>query len=327
MKFEKEDLLLLYRNMLLARKTDEMVISGLMSGKVPSFFHSGQGQEATAIGGVTFLKKSDWLICSHRGHGMMQSIGKGMSIAEMIGEHYCKTAGCCQGVSASHIADKNLRNPGAAGTIGYNFTLAAGIGIALKKDGKGDVVVCYFGDGTAARGTLHESFNLAAIMKLPIVWVCENNGYAIHTPLSLGNAKPDIADLAYGYGMPGVVVDGQDVVAVAEGVMSAVERARAGEGPSLVECKTFRFRPHSEGMAILDGAVKIPDEIVADWRKKDPIVLFRNKLLDLKILDKALDESMDKETTETVVAAEKIAMQSPAPDPSVMLQKFYLYAE
>ncbi len=327
MEFKKEDLLLLYRNMLLARKTDEMMVNGIMLGKVPSFFHSGQGHEATAVGGVTFLRKSDWLICSHRGHGLMQSIAKGMSIAEIIGEHYCKTAGCCKGVSAGHLADMKVGNPGAAGTLGYSFTLAAGVGIALKKNGKGEVVVCYFGDGTAGRGTLHESFNMAAIMKLPVVWVCENNGYAIHTPLSVGTAKANIADLAYGYGMPGMVVDGQDVVAVAEAVMSAVERARAGEGPALIECKTYRFRPHSEGLDILDGAEKIPAEVIANWKKKDPIVLFRNKLLDLKILDKAEDDSIDKETTEAVAAAEKIAAQSPMPDPSTIMQKFYLYAE
>lgn len=327
MKFKDEDLLLLYRNMLLARKTDEMMVDGIMSGKVPAFFHSGQGDEATAVGGSTFLRKSDWIISGVRGHGVMQYIAKGMSMAEIIGEHYCKTAGCCSGVTGSHLVDSKVGIPGATGTLGYSFTLAAGIGIALKKDGKGDVIVCYFGDGTAARGTLHESFNMAAIMKLPIVWVCENNGIAIHTPLSVGTAKADIADLAYGYGMPGVVVDGQDVVAVAEAVMSAVDRARAGEGPSLVECKTYRFRPHNEGLAVLYGAEKVPEAEIAEWKKKDPILLFRNKLLDLKILDKEKDANIDRETTEAVAAAEKIAMQSPMPDPAIIMQKNYLYAE
>jgi len=323
MKFEKEDLLKLYRNMVLVRKMDELMVEGLMQGKVPGFWHSGQGDEATAVGGVTFLRKDDWVVGGVRSHGTMQAIAKGMTVKEIYAEHCGKRAGCCGGWSGFHTANLDLGVPGMCGTVGSTFPIAVGIGIACKKKGKGSVMVAYFGDGGSGRGTLHESFNMAAIMKLPVVWVCENNQLAIFMPVTEHSASKDIADLAYGYGMPGVVVDGQDVVAVAEAVMSAVERARAGEGPSLVECKTYRFRPHNEGIPILRGTTPIPEEELAAWRSRDPIVLFRNKLIERGIFTAAEAEQIDRQIQAEVDQAEKEAMESGVPDPNEMFQSLY----
>jgi len=323
MKFEKEDLLKLYQNMVLVRKMDEIMVEGLMQGKVPGFWHSGQGDEATAVGGCSFLRQDDWVMGGVRSHGTMQAIAKGMSVKDVYAEHCGKDAGCCGGWSGFHTANLELGVPGSCGTVGSTFPLAVGLGISCKKKGKGAVVVAYFGDGASGRGTLHESFNMAATMKLPIVWVCENNQLAIFMPATEHSASKDIADLAYGYAMPGVVIDGQDVVAVAEAVMSAVERARAGDGPSLVECKTYRFRPHNEGIPILRGTEPVPEEELAEWRSKDPIILFRNKLVERGIFTAADAEKIDKQIQADVDQAEKETMAAGVPDPAKMLQCLY----
>ncbi|MBN1613543.1 MAG: thiamine pyrophosphate-dependent dehydrogenase E1 component subunit alpha [Deltaproteobacteria bacterium] len=323
MKLEKEDLLKLYRNLVLIRKTDEVMVDGLMQGKIPSFWHSGQGNEAVVAGGTTFLKKGDWVIGGVRGHGAHQAILKGMTPESVYAEHCCKATGCCGGWSGFHTSDLDLGIPGSCGTVGSSFPLATGIGIALKKKDKGDVMVCYFGDGASGRGTLHESFNMAAIMKLPIVWICENNGFAIYMSVTTASASKDIADLAYGYGMPGVVVDGQDVVAVCEAVMSAVEKARAGEGPSLVECKTHRFRPHNEGIPILRGTEPIPEAEIQEWLDRDPIVLFRNKLIERGIFSAAEADKIDQEVVAEMAAMDKAVTACGVADPAVMFKSLY----
>jgi pyruvate dehydrogenase E1 component alpha subunit len=327
MKFEKKNLLKLYRNMVLARKTDEAVVDGIKAGRVISFFHSGQGHEATAVGGTTFLRKGDWVMSGVRGHGVGQSISRGMNPRFFLAEHCGKATGCCSGWSGFHTADLELGLPGYWGTVGTTFPITVGLGIACKKKGQGNIVVSYFGDGASGRGTLHESFNMAAIMKLPVVWVCENNLLAITMPVEQAVAAKDIADLAYGYNMPGVVVDGQDVIAVCEAVMSAVDRARSGEGPSLVECKTFRFRAHNEGGTMIRGYKPIPEEEIAGWRSKDPIVLFRNKLVEQGIVTRGEAETIDREIATEIEAAEKFVVESPIPDPQVMFKSLYAEEE
>jgi acetoin:2,6-dichlorophenolindophenol oxidoreductase subunit alpha len=318
-----EDLLKLYRNMVLCRKMDEAMVEGLNSGKVPGFWHSGQGNEATAVGGSTFLRKTDWVMDGARAHGGMQYVAKGMTVTALLGEHCAKSSGCCSGWSGFHSADADLGVPGACGTVGSTFPIAVGLAISCQYKGQGDVVVAYFGDGASGRGTLHEGFNMAAIMRLPIVWVCEKNGFAIFMPVTDHSASKDIADLAYGYGMPGVVVDGQDVVAVAEAVMSGVERARAGEGPSLVECKTYRFRSHNEGTPILRFTELIPEAELAEWRSKDPILLFRQKLMDRGLLTAAEVEKIEKEADEVIAEADRVVTASPISDPEDMFKSLY----
>jgi len=250
MTLEKEQLVTLYTNMVRARKADEVIVKGLSEGKVVSFYHSGQGEEAVGVGGCAFLRKDDYIYAQHRGHGIAHVLSKGASPKGFIAEHYGKATGACGGIAGFHFAEPELGMFGGAGTIGSTFPMALGWGLAAHKRGQGQVVLAFFGDGASNRGTLHEAMNLASVWKLPIVWVCHNNLYAQFMPIKDAYAKEDIADLAAGYGMPGVVVDGQDVIAVHETVQAAVERARNGEGPSLVECKTYRYRSHSEGADI-----------------------------------------------------------------------------
>jgi TPP-dependent pyruvate/acetoin dehydrogenase alpha subunit len=234
---------------------------------------------------------------------------------------------------ASYLRDDDYLYPhhrghAIAGTIGGMFPLAVGWGIAAKKNNRGQVVVCFFGDGSSNRGTLHEGMNLAAVWKLPIVWACDNNLYAQFTPLKDTYARKDVADLAAPYDMPAVVVDGQDVLAVHEAIQAAVARARAGKGPSMVEVKTYRYRAHAEGMPDVSHADPRPKEEIEAWKKRDPVKLFREKLLDMDTLAQADVERIEKETDAEIEALDKLAMESPYPDtkdPAIL--DTWLYSE
>jgi len=325
MTLEKEQLLRLYSNMVRARKLDETVVKGVAEGKTVAFFHSGQGEEAVGVGGCTFLREDDYIYPHHRGHGAAHTVSKGMSPQRFIAEHYGKATGCAGGIAGFHAVDPDVGILGAAGTIGSQFPVSLGWGLAAKKRGTGQVAVCFFGDGSSNRGTLHESMNLAAVWKLPIVWVCHNNLYAQFMPIKDAYAKENIADLAGSYGMPGEVVDGQDVVAVHEAVQAAVARARAGEGPSLIECKTYRYRAHVEGVPDISHAEPRPAEEVEAWKKRDPIKLFGERLLEQGLLSQDDKDRIDREIAAEIDEAERFAMDSPAPDPAILEQ--VLYAE
>lgn len=324
MALKKEQLIKLYTNLVRSRKLDEVVVKGLSEGKVVGFFHSGQGEEAVGVGGCTFLRKDDYVYVHHRGHGIPYALSKGAPAREFLAEHYGKATGAAGGIAGFHAAYPELGILGAAGTIGCEFPFSVGWALAAKKRGKGQVVVCFFGDGASNRGTLHEAMNMAAVWKLPVVWVCQNNLYAQFMPIKDAFPREDIADLAAGYGMPGVVVDGQDVIAVYEAIQAAVDKARAGDGPSMVECKTYRYRSHSEGADIAHYSPRPAEEIEA-WKKRDPIKLFQEKLLQQGVLKQADVERIDAEATKEMEAAEKFAMESPIPTPDV-LEK-YLYAD
>ena len=323
MKLEKEQLIKLYTTMVRARKADEMCIKGLSEGKVVCFFHSGQGEEAVGVGACTFLRKDDYLYPHLRGHGIAYSLAKGGSPKGHLAEHYGKATGSVGGIAGFHGAEPELGILGGAGTIGSQFPVSVGWGLAAKKRGKGQVVVCCFGDGSSNRGTLHEAMNLAAIWKLPIVWLCENNLYAQHMPIKDAYPREDIADLAAGYNMPGVVVDGQDVIAVHETVQAAVERARAGDGPSLIECKTYRYRTHTEGTPDIAHADPRPQEEIEAWKKRDPIKLFQEKLLEQGVLTQEDVERIDSEATAEMEEVERFAMESPVPSPDILEKILY----
>lgn len=323
MTLEKEQLTKLYTNLARARKLDETVLKGIAEGKTVAFFHSGQGEEAVGVGGCTFLRVDDYIYPHHRGHGVAHTISKGMSPKAFLAEHFGKATGAAGGIAGFHAVDPEVGIMGAAGTIGSQFPVSLGWGLAAKKRGKEQVVVCFFGDGSSNRGTLHEAMNLAAVWKLPIVWVCHNNLYAQFMPIKDAYAKENIADLAAGYGMPGVVVDGQDVIAVHEAVQAAVARARAGEGPSLVECKTYRYRAHVEGVPDVSHAEPRPAEEVEAWKKRDPIVLFREKLLEQGVLSQDDVERIEREVAEEMEQAERFAMDSPVPDPAILKEVLY----
>jgi len=288
-----------------------------------SFFHSGQGEEAVGVGGCSFLNEDDYVYGQHRGHGIAHLLAKGGSATQFLAEHYGKIDGSCRGISANHFCQPEIGMLGAAGTIGSAFPLSLGWALAAKKRGKRQVVLCFFGDGASNRGTLHEAMNLATLWKLPIVYVCHNNLYAQYTPIKDAYPREDIADLAGGYGIPGVIVDGQDVIAVHEAVQAAVARARSGEGPSLIECKTYRYRTHSEGVPDVSHADPRPPEEIEAWKKRDPIKLFGEALLAQGILSQDELDRIDKDVTAEVEAAEKAALESPVLDPATLETLIY----
>jgi len=323
MALDREQLLLLYTNLVRARKMDETVVKALQEGKVVSFYHSGQGSEAVGVGVCTFLRDDDYLYPHHRGHGLAYLIGKRGDVKAFLAEHYGKTTGMAGGMAGFHGVDPAHGIFGGGGTIGSQFPVSVGWALACKKNSRGQVTICAFGDGSSNRGTLHEAMNMAAVWKLPIVWVCENNLYAQFMPIKDAYPREDIADLAAGYDMPGVVVDGQDVIAVHEAAQAAVERARAGEGPSLIECKTYRYRSHSEGSRDVSHADLRPQEEIEAWKKRDPVKVFREKLVEQGVLTEADVERIDREADEWAAEIDRFATESPVPDASVLEKALY----
>jgi pyruvate dehydrogenase E1 component alpha subunit len=325
MALEKEQLLKLYGNMLRARRVDETIVRGIAEGKTASFFHSGQGEEAVGTGGCTFLRDDDYVYAQHRGHGIAHVIGKGGSPRQFIAEHFGKGTGSCLGIAANHYVEPERGMLGGAGTIGSAFPLSLGWALAAKKRGAGQVTVCFFGDGASNRGTLHEAMNLATLWKLPIVYVCHNNLYAQFMPIKDAYPREDIADIAAGYGIPGVIVDGQDVIAVHEVVQAAVARARAGEGPSLIECKTYRYRAHAEGVPDVSHADPRPPEEIEAWKRRDPIKLMGENLVQQGVATQDELDKIDAEASAEIQEAERFAMESALPDASLL--DGMLYAE
>ena len=323
MKLGNKELVTLYTNMLRARRADERVVKALQEGKVASFYHSGQGSEAVGVGCCSFLRNDDYLYPHHRGHGLAYILSKGASLRAFMAEHFGRATGMAGGVAGFHGVDPEHGIFGGGGTIGAQVPVSAGWGLGAKKNGRGQIAMCCFGDGSSNRGTLHEAMNLSAIWKLPIVWVCENNLYAQWMPIKDAYPREDIADLAHGYNFPGVVVDGQDVIAVHEAISAAVERARKGDGPSLIECKTYRYRAHSEGSQDIIHTDPRPVAEVEAWKKRDPIRLFQERLLKEGILTADDVERIEKAVMAEVDDAEKFALDSPRPDPSILPDLLY----
>ena len=323
MKFSKDDIIKLYTNLVRARAFDQLFIKRLSEGKLLGFYHPAEGGEAPGVGTCSFLRKDDILYPHHRGHGLPHTISKGADPKYYLAEHTGKATGSCGGMSTFHSYAEEYGLFGSAGTVGSGFPVSVGWGLAAKKNGKGQVVVCCFGDGTSNRGTWHEAALMVANWKLPVVWVCENNGMAQFVSVKNSHPVEDIASLAQGYGMPGVVVDGQDVVAVAEAVMAAVERARQGQGPSMVECKCLRFHAHALGIPDYVGADIRSQEEIAELRKRDPLELCRAKFLEQGILTQDDVDRIDREAAAECEAAERFADESPIPDPACIDTALY----
>jgi TPP-dependent pyruvate/acetoin dehydrogenase alpha subunit len=323
MKFSKKDLVTLYANLVRARAFDELFTSRLEQGKLLAFYHRSEGQEAPGVGACSFLRKDDILYHQHRGHGMPEMLSKGMDMKYFLAEHTGKSTGTCRGMSSFHGMDQEYHDFGFCGLIGSNFPVSVGYGLAAKKNNRGQVVVNLFGDGGSNRGTLHEAFLMSNNWKLPIVWICVNNGVAQFVPVKDSHPVEDIADLAKGYGMPGIVVDGQDVIAVAEVVNKAVELARKGKGPMLIECKAIRFCPHYISAPDMYGCEERSKEEIEELKKRDPIILCREKLLAQKILTKKSIENIDMEVAAELKTAEAFADESPIPDPNTFDQMLY----
>lgn len=322
-KLGKQDLLLLYRNLVRTRKFDELNIRMATEGKLLTFYHSCQGHEAIGVGACTGLRKDDYLYPHHRGHALPYAIAKGMDPRESIAEHLGRATGWGGGITGFHICVPEYGVLGVGGTIGSGFVLSAGFALAAKKRGAGQIAIMFTGDGGIQRGQFHEAANMASCWKLPVVWVVENNQMAWFTPYRDTSAVEDIATLAASYNMPGEIVDGMDVLAVHTAVQKAVERARNGEGPSLIECKTYRYRSHSEGRPDVSHYLPRSKEEIAKWKERDPVKLFEEKLLKEKVLTKMLVNKIAQECDEEALNAEKFGFESPFPDPSILSKIVY----
>lgn len=315
MTLSKENLITLYTNLVRTRAFDQTFVRRLSEGNLLGFFHPADGGEAPGVGACSFLRPDDYLYPHIRGHGLPHMIAKGVDPKYYLAEHCGKTTGCCGGLSTFHAVAPELGIMGAAGTIGSGFPVTVGFGLAAKKNKRGQIAMVCFGDGTSNRGTFHECALMVNNWKLPVVFVCENNGLGMFVSARDSHPVEDIASLAQGYGMPGVVVDGQDVIAVAEAVQLAVERARSGQGPSMIEAKCERFCPHAIGIPDYCGAnLRTDEEIKALREKRDPVKICQTKLLDQGVITPADVERIQAAALAEVAAAEAFVDESPVPD-------------
>jgi pyruvate dehydrogenase E1 component alpha subunit len=267
--FTPDDLKQALKRMYLVRFFEEGAEQAYMQGLTYGTMHLSIGQEATAIGATMALRLSDYITSTHRGHG--HCIGKGADPRMMFAEFFGKEEGYCHGRGGSmHIADPASGNLGANGIVGGGIPIAVGAALAAKQQGRDDVAVCFFGDGASNEGSFHESLNMAALWKLPVIFICENNKYGMSVSTARSMAVTQVAQRAAGYAMPGVTVDGNTVEDVAEAVLEAIARARRGDGPSLIECMTYRTRGHSRSDR---NRYRSKDEI-EEWKGRDPIPRF-----------------------------------------------------
>jgi pyruvate dehydrogenase E1 component alpha subunit len=311
------DLVDALRRMYLIRLFEETAESLYAQGKIHGTMHLSIGQEASAVGACLALRPDDYLLSTHRGHG--HCIAKGADPALMMAEFLGKEAGYCRGRGGSmHIADVEGGNLGANGIVAGGLPLSTGVGLSLQIEGAGRVCLTFFGDGAANEGAFHEALNLASIWELPVVYVCENNQYAMSMPVARSMGVARISDRAAAYGMPGVTVDGNDLLAVYEAVRAAVDRARAGGGPSLVEALTYRWRGHSKS----DRQRYRTLEERQAWEARDPIAALRRQLLAAGADEAALD-AIRAEVEATIAAAVDFAEAAADPDPAELLEGVY----
>lgn len=300
------------------RKFEEQAKESFAVGDVQGFVHLSNGEEAVPTGVSACLNEDDYITSTHRGHGHV--LAKGADPKIMLAELCGRVDGYNKGKGGSmHIANSKLGILGANGIVGAGQVIAAGAALAskIKKDRK--VTICYFGDGASNEGTFHEALNFAAVHKLPVVFACINNMYAISTRLHKSSNNINIADRAIGYGIPGVIVDGNDVEKVYEETKKAVDRARSGEGPTLMEYKTFKHRGHYEG----DPAPYRPEEELEEWLAKDPILLLRNRLLEQGIASEEEVAAVEKDTDDEIKAAHEFALESSFADEASVLKDLY----
>lgn len=318
MKVDKKECLELYRGMQRIRQFEDTAMKLSMNGEVPGFLHLYTGEEAIATGVCSNLRKDDYITSTHRGHGHIAA--KGGDLATMFAELLGKKTGYCHGKGGSmHIADPKLGILGANGIVGAGHEIAAGAGYGIQIRGTDQVCVCFFGDASTNQCTFHEGINVASVWKLPVVFVCENNLYGISVRQDRHQNIHDVADRAAAYGIPGIVVDGNDVLAVKEASAEAIDRARRGLGPTLIECKTYRHHGHFVG----DPANYRPKEEVEAWMQKDPIKLFPKYLLEHDICTEAELKHIEDDVAAQIEAGVKFAKESPYPDPEDALKDVY----
>jgi TPP-dependent pyruvate/acetoin dehydrogenase alpha subunit len=299
------------RQMLTIRHFEEGASADYHAGKIYGVVHCYIGEEAVAVGVCSALDRGDRVISTHRGHG--HCIAKGADLNRMMAELYGRQTGYCKGKGGSmHIADFGIGMLGANGIVAGGISIITGACLAAQMEGKGGVAVSFFGDGASNAGPFHECLNIAATWKLPMLYVCENNLHAAQTSAAATHALPDVAARAAGYGIPGIVVDGNDIFAVHQAASRAVDRARSGDGPTLIECKTYRQRAHTERKGQPDPRDKAEVEA---WKRKDPIVLLERRLMEQGDLDDAGLWSIEREVRDALEAAVAFAESSPFPLP------------
>jgi len=313
MNLNKDQQLEMYRRMQRIRQFEEAIRPQMEEGNIPGVCHTSCGQEAAIVGACMALRDDDSMTGTHRSHG--HPIGKGANLNGLMAELMGKTTGICKGRGGSmHLADSSVGIVGESSIVGGGIPLATGCGLSAHVRGTDQVSLCFFGDGASNQGTFHESINMAAVWKLPVIYFCENNLYALSTSVAQSHGQPDIAKRAVGYGIPGVIVDGQDAHAVYEVTRTAVERARRGDGPTLIEAKTYRFDEHEAGLHI-PGDPYRPTEEVEDYKKnRDPLVLYKNTLQDSGINDTEIT-TVEQSVQQAVAEAIAFALESPLPEP------------
>jgi len=320
-RYRPEELREALRKMHLIRRFEEGAEESYMRGLIHGTMHLSIGQEASAVGICLALTDEDQITSTHRGHG--HSIAKGADVKRMFAEFFGKTTGYCRGRGGSmHIADVSKGNLGANGIVGGGIPIAVGAALTAKKLKTGKVVVSFFGDGANNEGAFHEALNMASVWKLPVVFVCENNGYGMSTSVERSTAVPNIADRAAAYSMPGVIVDGNVLSQVAEAAHEAAERARSGEGPTLIECKTYRYRGHSKSDR---NRYRTKEEIETWMTSRDPIALYEAQLLEFGVLDAAEIEAIRAEVEREIAEGIEFAKSSPVPEVTNLTK--YVYTE
>jgi TPP-dependent pyruvate/acetoin dehydrogenase alpha subunit len=320
MELSTELLMDMHRRMVRIRLFEEAAGQLAEAAKLPGFLHLYVGQEAVAAGVCTTLTDDDQITSTHRGHGHL--VAKGGQFNEMMAELMGKATGYCKGRGGSmHISNLDVGMLGANGIVGAGVPIAVGAGFANKYSDNGNVAAAFFGDGSTNIGAFHEAANMACALKLPVLFICENNEYGEFTARKDTMAITDIVDRAAGYGMPGVIVDGMDVVAVHEAAAEAAARARRGEGPSLIEAKTYRFYNH-HGIQNLGLKYRTDDE-VAEWKQRDPIFTFEDRLIEAGTATRDDFDGIWAELRDDIAAAIEFAEASPLPDPSMVLADVY----
>ena len=302
----------------LIRKFEEAAEASYMRGLIHGTMHLSIGQEASAVGAILPLRADDYILSTHRGHG--HCIAKGADPGRMFAEFFGKENGYCRGRGGSmHIADVAGGNLGANGIVAGGLPIAVGVGMSIRAQQQDRVCMVFFGDGAANQGAFHEALNLASIWKLPIVFVCENNKYGMSMDIARAMAVANVADRACAYAMPGVVVDGNDLPAVAAAATHAVKYARAGTGPTLLECKTYRLRGHSKS----DRNLYRTKEEIATWRDNDPIRRLEQELVKSGRFAAADLLTIEQAARKTIADALEFAQASPDPDPRELTRDVY----
>jgi 2-oxoisovalerate dehydrogenase E1 component len=318
-KPDKQQLLDFYRQMLLIRRCEEQLVRAHQRGLIHGACHTYIGQEAVAVGVCAQLRQEDVIFSTHRGHG--HALAKGLAPRALVAELYGRATGCSQGRGGSmHLFAPEVGLMGTSGIVGPCILQAAGAGYTFQLLGTDRVAVAFFGDGAVNNGAFHEGLNLASIWKLPVLFVCENNRFATEVPFEYSAANPSVASRGAAYGMPGVEVDGNDVLAVYAAAGEAALRARGGQGPTLLECRTYRTRPHAEGMG--DFTYRTREEVEA-WKARCPIELLRRRLFADGTADEGELAAIGDAVAAAVEDAHRFAESSPWPDPEGVLRHVF----